>query len=135
MSHNSIVSTGRRYNPSESPHMQICELGALAILPNSVVQKNLNRPMRHHVAGTMLVCSTPHTRRQECPPVLSICMSWALSLSCLGTICNSMQTRYFVPPYQVALEACIQACYRGDSSHAGPMWMLTLSRGVTSHIG
>ena len=37
--------------------MQICELGALAALPNSVVQKNLNRPMRHHVAGTMLVCS------------------------------------------------------------------------------
>jgi len=39
--------------------MQICELGALAMLPNSVVQKNLNRPMRHHIAGTMLVCQMP----------------------------------------------------------------------------
>lgn len=42
-----------------APHMQICELGALAVLPNAVVQNNLNRPMRHHVAGTMLVCNAP----------------------------------------------------------------------------
>ena len=35
--------------------VQICELGALGVLPNAVVQRNLNRPMRFHVAGTMLV--------------------------------------------------------------------------------
>ena len=35
--------------------VQICELGAVGVLPNVVVQRNLNRPMRFHVAGTMLV--------------------------------------------------------------------------------
>ena len=46
-------------NARISCFMQICELGALAVLPNSVVQNNLNRPMRHHIAGTMLVCQMP----------------------------------------------------------------------------
>lgn len=35
--------------------LQITEIAAISLLPNSVVQYRLNRPMRIHVAGTMLV--------------------------------------------------------------------------------
>ncbi|CAK0781151.1 hypothetical protein CVIRNUC_005298 [Coccomyxa viridis] len=41
-------------NSSPAQIASICELGALGVLPNAVVQRNLNRPMRLHVAGTML---------------------------------------------------------------------------------
>ncbi len=35
--------------------LQITEIAAIGFLPNSVVQHRLNRPMRIHVGGTMLV--------------------------------------------------------------------------------